>query len=205
MATMYEARTCFQNPKARSTVGARPTLAARAIGELCATTLFEYGLAAVGAVERSEVSDALERVVEANTLLSGIGFESGGLAAAHAVAQALTVVPDMHRNRLHGEMVAIGLLTQLVLEAQADEARRVARFFVKVGLPVHFGQLSLSLSDTAQMSEVMEAAMTTPIIANEPFAVTKDSLLAAASQVHKSGTEVARSDGDAAYRTLHGH
>ncbi len=156
-------------------------------------------------MERSEVSDALERVVEANTLLSGIGFESGGLAAAHAVAQALTVVPDMHRNRLHGEMVAIGLLTQLVLERQADEAKRVAQFFVKVGLPVHFGQLSLSMSDTAQMSEVMEAAMTTPIIANEPFAVTKDSLLAAASQAHEQGIGVARSDGDAAYRALHGH
>ena len=205
MATRYEARTCFQNPKARSTVGARPTLAARAIGDLCATTLFEYGLAAVEAVDRSEVTDALERVVEANTLLSGIGFESGGLAAAHAVAQALTVVPDMHLKRLHGEMVAIGLLTQLVLETKADEARTVAQFFVKVGLPVHFGQLSLSLSDTAQMSEVMEAAMTTPIIANEPFAVTKGSLLAAASQVQELGIEVARSDGDAAYRTLHGH
>ena len=102
----------------------------------------------------------MERVVEANTLLSGLGFESGGLAAAHAVAQALTVVPDMHLNRLHGEMVAIGLLTQLILETKADEARRVAQFFVKVGLPVHFGQLSLSLSDTAQMSEVIEAAMT---------------------------------------------
>ncbi len=205
MATRYEARTCFQNPKARSTIGARPTLAARAIGELCATTLFEYGLSAVEAVERSEVSDALERVVEANTLLSGIGFESGGLAAAHAVAQALTVVPDVQRNHLHGEMVAIGLLIQLVLETQADEARKVAQFFVKVGLPVHFGQLSLSQSDTAQMSEVMGAAMTTPIIANEPFAVTRDSLLTAASQVHELGIEVARSDGDAAYRTLHGH
>ena len=102
-------------------------------------------------------------------------------------------------------MVAIGLLTQLVLERHADEARTVAQFFVKVGLPVHFGQLTLSLSDTAQMSEVMEAAMTTPIMANEPFAVTKNSLLAAASQVNELGIEVARSDGDAAYRTLHGH
>ena len=68
MATRYEAKTCFQNPKARSTVGARPTLAAGAIGELCATILFEYGVAGADAVYNSEVNEALERVVEANTL-----------------------------------------------------------------------------------------------------------------------------------------
>ena len=116
MATWYEARTCFDNPRARSVLGARPTLATRAIGKLCSDTLFEYGFSAVGAVRRSEVNDALESIVEANTFLSGIGFESGGLAVAHSVAQGLTVLPEVHRNYMHGEMVAIGLLTQLVIE-----------------------------------------------------------------------------------------
>ena len=122
MATWYEARTCFDNPRARSVLGARPTLATSAIGKLCADTLFEYGLSAVEAVKRSEVNDALESIVEANTLLSGMGFESGGLAVAHSIAQGLTVVPEVHRNYMHGEMVAIGLLTQLVLEKNVDEA-----------------------------------------------------------------------------------
>lgn len=203
MATWYEAKTCFQNPNARSTVGARPTLAAGAIGELCAATLFEFGVAGADAVLRSEVDEALERVVEANTLLSGLGFESGGLAAAHSVAQAFTVVPDMHRKHLHGEMVAMGLLTQLVLETQVDEAMRVARFFASVGLPVHFGQLSLSPQNKAQMVEVMEAAVEAPIMANEPFAVTTEALVVAASQVHELGMEISRSEGDAAFRALH--
>jgi glycerol dehydrogenase len=204
MATRYEAHTCFQNPLARSTVGARPTLAARAIGELCATTLFEYGLAAVEAVERSEVNDALERVVEANTLLSGIGFESGGLAAAHAVAQALTVVPDMYRKHLHGEMVAIGLLTQLMLETQPDEARKVAQFFAGVGLPIHFEQLSLAPDDKPLLRQVMESSIAAAIMANEPFEVTTQALLAAAAQVNDLGRDVERSDGCAAYNKLHG-
>ena len=89
MATWYEARTCFDNPRARSVLGARPTLATSAIGELCADTLFEYGLSAVEAVKRSEVNDALENIVEANTLLSGMGFESGGLAVAHSIGSSL--------------------------------------------------------------------------------------------------------------------
>lgn len=203
MATWYEAKTCFQNPEARSTVGARPTLAAGAIGELCATTLFEYGVAGTEAVRGSEVDEALERVVEANTLLSGIGFESGGLAAAHSVAQALTVVPDLHRNYLHGEMVAIGLLTQLVLENQTNEARKVARFFAKVGLPVHFGQLSLSTQNQVQMVEVMEAAVAAPIMANEPMPVTIEALVEAASQANDLGIDVTKSEGDAPFSALH--
>jgi len=203
MATWYEARTCLHNPKARTMLGTRPTLAASAIGELCANTLFEYGMSAGEAVKRSEVNDALERIVEANTLLRGIGFESGGLAGAHAVAQGLTVVPRVHHHYLHGEMVAIGLLTQLFLEAREDEGKKVAEFFAKVGLPIHLGQISLSPSKDSELGEVMEAAMTLPILRNEPFEVTKDSLVTAALQAHEMGLEIAQSFGDAAYHTLH--
>jgi glycerol dehydrogenase len=205
MATWYEARTCVHNPQARSVVGARPTLAASAIAELCANTLFEYGELAVEAVKRSEVNDALERIVEANTLLSGIGFESGGLAVAHSIAQGLTWVPAVHHNYLHGEMVAIGLLTQLVLETRVDEAKKVAEFFAKIGSPIHLGQISLSPHNKAQLDEVMKEAMTLPIVRNEPFAVTKETLLAATLHAHELGMEVAQSAGDAAYRAIHGH
>jgi len=83
MATWYEAQICYSNPRAAMTVGARPTIAAAAIGEAFARTLFKNGVEAASAVARSEVSAELEEVVEANTLLSGLGFESGGLAAAH--------------------------------------------------------------------------------------------------------------------------
>ena len=58
-------------------------------------------------------TDAFESVVEANTLLSGIGFESGGLALAHPVALAFTQIDELHQKYLHGEMVAMGTLIQL--------------------------------------------------------------------------------------------
>ena len=205
MATWYEARTCLDNPGARTVLGARPTLATSALGKLCADTLFEYGLEAVEAVKRSEVNDALENIVEANTLLSGMGFESGGLAVAHSIAQGLTVVPEVHRNYMHGEMVAIGLLTQIVLEKDVDEARKVAGFFAKVGLPVHLGQISLSLDNEAQLGDVMEAAMMLPFVGNEPFAVTTESLLTTAARTHELGLEVTQTAGDAPYRALHGN
>ena len=54
-------------------------------------------------------------MIEANTLLSGIGFESGGLAGAHAIHNGLTVLEECH-HMYHGEKVAFGTITQLVLE-----------------------------------------------------------------------------------------
>ena len=202
MATWYEARTCLRSSHGRSFVGARPTLAATAIGEICASTLYSYGLAAAEAVERSEVDDAMERVVEANTLLSGIGFESGGLAVAHSIAQGLTVVPSVRQSYLHGEMVAIGLIAQLVAEKETEEARKAAEFFAAVGLPVHLGQVSLSPRDKAELSDVVEAAMLMPFVHNEPFEVTPERLRADMLQAHELGVLVAESAGDAAYRAL---
>jgi glycerol dehydrogenase len=202
MATWYEARVCLQNPNARSTIGARPTLAACALGEICANTLFEQGVAAAEAVAASRVDEALENVVEANTLLSGMGFESGGLAAAHGVAQSYTAVPVVHDNYLHGEMVAMGTLTQLVMES-GNEARRVAEFFTRVGLPVHLGQISLGPDDTSALDTVVEASVASPIIHNMPMPITPEFVRASIIGAHELGLSVTESLGDDAYRKLH--
>ena len=58
---------------------------ALALADLCYRTLLEDGADALRAVQAQVVTPALERLVEANTLLSGLGFESSGLAAAHAM------------------------------------------------------------------------------------------------------------------------
>lgn len=88
------------------------------------------------AAEQHVVTPALERIIEANTYLSGVGFESGGLAAAHAIHNGLTAIPDAH-HYYHGEKVAFGTLTQLVLEnAPVDEIETVAALCHSVGLPI---------------------------------------------------------------------
>lgn len=203
MATFYEARTCIENPSGRNVFATRPTLAAAALGELCAKTLYADGVAAVEAVRRRDVNAALDRVVEANTLLSGIGFESGGVAAAHAVAQGLTVLPRVHANHLHGEMVAIGLMTQLALEERHKEAAQVAEFLCAVGLPAHLGQIGVNAAQTEDLAAVMDIALQMFFIANEPFPVTSASLIAAMVEADRVGQEVARRVGDAAFRGLH--
>ena len=203
MATWYEAKTCFNNLKGRTTVGARPTLAAGAIGELCAATLYEYGMAGVSAVEQGIVDDALERIVESNTLLSGLGFESGGLAGAHSVAQAFTVIPKVQETYLHGEMVAFGLLTQLVFEDDGDEAEKAAEFFAKVGLPVNLKQLSVERSDKNSLERIMTAALNASTMRNEPMELKRSDLIDAALVVDKIGTQILDNYSDMGYSKLH--
>jgi glycerol dehydrogenase len=202
MATWYEARVCMLNEAAVTSVGARPTLASSAIGEACARTLFEHGAAAAAAVAEDTVNVALETIVEANTLLSGLGFESGGLAAAHGVAQSLTSIPKVETHYLHGELVAIGTLAQLMMESRADEATRVAEFFASVGLPTHLGQISLDATDRGALDSIAEGTLDFAFIANMPQPVTAHGVRDAVLEADRLGRSVLETHGDAAYRRL---
>ena len=203
MATWYEARACELNPAGITAFGGRPTLAGGAIARLCADTIYEHGHAALDAVRVRQVSPALERVVEANTLLSGLGYESGGLAASHAFAQGFTVLDSVHQNFLHGEMVAMGIVAQLMLESSMMEAERVVRFFLGIGLPVHLGHLGLSIDDGEGLGAVVQAALTFPFIGNMAVETSTESLYSALCAAHEFGCSVAASEGDAPYRALH--
>ena len=137
--------------------GGKCTQAALALAELCYNTLIEEGEKAMLAAEQ-HVTPALERIIEANTYLSGVGFESGGLAAAHAIHNGMTAVPDAH-HFYHGEKVAFGTLTQLVLEnAPVEEIETVAALCHSVGLPITLAQLNIKEDIPAKMRLIAEAS-----------------------------------------------
>lgn len=174
LSTWFEARTCAEAHRANMR-GGTSTLAALALAELCYRTVIADGLAALRAVEARVVTPALERVAEANTLLSGLGFESSGLAAAHAVHNGLTAVPETH-DYLHGEKVAFGTLVQLVLEGRPQPAiDELIGFCVLVGLPVTLAAVGLA-GATAQTVQRIAVRACAPreTIHNLPFEVRPD-------------------------------
>jgi glycerol dehydrogenase len=191
------------NPAAGSSIGGRPTIAATAIADACARALYEHGPAALAAVRAGRVDAFLEDVVEANTLLSGIGFESGGLALAHGVAQSCSAVEVVHANHLHGEMVAFGLMAQLAMENDAAEADRVAAFLCEVGLPVTLRQLSIDPEDTVALDLIAAGTIAFPTTSNMPLEVDEEMVLAALRAADKRGRRISAEVGDAAYRRLH--
>ena len=158
LATFWEADTCGKSCKPNALNGSTPpTLSALALARLCYDTLLEHGLSAKLAVERDVVTPAVEAIVEANTLLSGLGFESGGLAGSHSVHNGLTVLEKSH-GKLHGEKVAFGVLTQLVMEGRpTEDVEEVLDFCLSVGLPICFSDLGIINPTKEEIREVAEA------------------------------------------------
>ena len=179
LATWFEARACSRSG-ATTMAGGQCTQAALALAELCYNTLIEEGEKAMLAAEQHVVTPALEKVIEANTYLSGVGFESGGLAAAHAIHNGLTVLADAH-HFYHGEKVAFGTLTQLVLEnAPLEEIETVAALCHRVGLPITLAQLNIKGDIPGKMRAVAEAACAEgETIHNMPGGATPDQVYAA--------------------------
>ncbi len=177
LATYFEARATAASGST-TCAGGTVTGAALALAELCYNTLIENGIDAKLALERNVCTPAVNKVIEANTLLSGIGFESGGLAGAHAIHNGFTVLPECH-HIYHGEKVAFGTITQLVME-NAEELEEVILFCIEAGLPVTLKELGIEEATPEKIRAVAEAAASdTETIHNMPFEVTVDSVYAA--------------------------
>jgi glycerol dehydrogenase len=190
LATFWESDTCFRSGKPNPlTDGALPTLATRAIARICYETLLESGLQARLAVERKVVTSAVEAIVEANTLLSGLSSENGGHAAAHSIHNGLTTLKAAGQ-KLHGEKVAFGVLAQLVLEGRPSSAiREVQDFCFSVGLPLCLEDLDITDPTPEEIRSVAESAVAEgETIHSSWFPVTAEMVEAAILTADSLGT-----------------
>jgi glycerol dehydrogenase len=157
LATYYEA-DAHSRSHSTTMAGGIATQSALALTRLCLRVLLEDGVKASKAVEAKALTKAVSNVIEANTLLSGLGFESGGVAGAHAIHNGMTAIPELH-DLLHGEKVAFGTLTQMVLENRSlDEIDEIIEFCQEVGLPTNFEELGIPDVTKEQLMEVAKIA-----------------------------------------------
>lgn len=187
LSTYFEARASMTSGK-KTMAGGAPTRAAQALAKLCYETLLEDGFKAKVAAENGCCSKAVENIIEANTYLSGLGFESGGLAGAHAIHNGLTKLEECH-HLYHGEKVAFGTLVQLVLEnAPMSEINTVITFCRSVGLPTNLHMMGVKTLDMTKLQAVAQAACAEgETIHNMPFPVHPADVLAAIVTAHHLG------------------
>lgn len=180
LSTWVECEAAFKT-RAMNIAGGRPTMAAMMLARLCFETLLEHGLDAKRDVEHHVVTPAVEKVIEANVLLSGLGFESGGLATAHMIGNLLSNVAGCQEaGMMHGEKVAFGIVTQLCLddEMEADEKAAIVDFEIEVGLPVTFEELNLTGITREQLLEIGQAcAGPGSLCHNHPFEITPEGIV----------------------------
>ncbi len=176
--------------RAKGTMLGYGTMAAFALAELCYKTLLSDGAKAKVACDLHAVTPAFERIVETNILLSGLGFESGGLAAAHAIHDGLTLLPS-HTKFYHGEMVAFGTICQLVLEnSPEEELYEVLGFCEEVGLPVCLKDLGTDEIDDELLTAIAEkSCIPDESIHNMPFPVNAEMVKAAIKTADRIGYE----------------
>jgi glycerol dehydrogenase len=189
-ATYYEAEACAKS-NSLTMPGGHATLAALALARLCLETIKADGLKAKASAENKVSTQALENVVEANTYLSGIGFESSGLAAAHAIHDGLTVLKETHKF-LHGEKVAFGALTQLVLENRSmEEIEDAVIFLRKCSLPTTLKELNLDrISDTELMKAAEASCAKNDTMGNMPFDVAPEDVFAAMKTADRIASDI---------------
>ncbi len=178
LATWYEAESCRRSG-AFNCMRMPGVSLAYEIARYCRDTIFEHGAAALAECDADTAGPALERVVEANILLSGIGFESGGVAAAHAIHHGLCELEDVHHH-LHGEKVAIGVLAGLKLHDADEEFERVRDFCRSVRLPIRLADIGIADVTEEKLATVARRACRPgEIIHNEPMPVTEDMVVKA--------------------------
>ncbi|MDU1845402.1 MAG: glycerol dehydrogenase [Niallia nealsonii] len=201
LSTYFEARATarsFSNVNAGLPCGvneglcppARGTNAALVLAKHCYQTLLEDGVKAKAASDCNIVTPALENIIETNILLSGLGFESGGLAGAHAIHDGLTILEGSH-GYFHGEKVAFGTLAQLILEnAPTEEIEEVLNFCLAVGLPVCLADIGVDHITQETLLEVAnKACIPEESIYSMPFPVTPESVAAAIKAADKMGSD----------------
>jgi glycerol dehydrogenase len=171
LATYFEADISYRT--------ATPTLAgglcsrtALMVAQLAFDTLMQYGVQAKIEVENNIAGPALEAVIEANILLSGLGYENGGLSAAHAIALSYTRIYHLfEKHPSHGQFVAFSTLTQLMMEERSkDFLDKIYGFCKAVGLPITFEQLGASNVTDDALKMVAEDASKSVLIISMPKA-----------------------------------
>jgi len=146
LATYFEADMTYRTSSISVQTRAQSTRTAQALARLCFDLLMDYGVQAKAEAEAKVPGPGIEAIAEANVLLSGLGFESGGLCASHAVGHAFLHIPEYFEAAppFHGELVAFGTLTQLIMEQRKPEfLDKVFGFCRAVGLPTTFAELTL--------------------------------------------------------------
>jgi glycerol dehydrogenase len=184
IAKTFEANGCARGT-GKTPFGTRPLLTAGVIADACYSTLRGHAAAALDAVQSGGLTEDVEATVEAVILMSGLGFENGGLSIAHSLTRGLVLARGA-KSAIHGNQVAYGALVQLAAE-ERDVAfiLDVMGFLRSVGLPTSLAELGMTDATEAEIEQIARLTMTAPHLANVVRPVDQAGIAAAIRHVER--------------------
>lgn len=179
LSTYPAARVCYEGYK-DSDLGGKPSETSITLAKLSYDILMKHGLLAKIACEQKVLTKDLNKVIETNVLLSGLGFETNGGASDHSFYYGFCSLTDREEHMYHGEYVAFSTLCMLVMDGvPKEELDEVYRFCISVGLPVCFGDLKMENLTEEEYRTMAEATLSQAPTHNHPYEVTAAEAIAA--------------------------
>ena len=98
-------------------------------------------------------------------LMSGLGFENGGLSLAHSLTRGLVKARGA-KNAIHGQHVAWGALVQLAAENREQDLLSLLEFNREISLATCLADLGMANPTEPEISDIAHWTMTAPHLAN---------------------------------------
>lgn len=152
LAKWYEGKPIYD----LSTVHDLATQTAMAISTQIREIILAWGREAKRDVDEGRNSAAVEKIVEANILITGVISGLAGsklrVALAHSLLFGMSILPQVHQN-LHGEIVSYGIVVQLCMEKNEKELAVLLPFFSTLGLPLTSKELGMDNTEDPRFWE----------------------------------------------------
>ncbi len=157
----------------------------REISNMCYEPLLEHGVRALSDCRSGKVSHALSQAVLANVVSTGLVslmvLDDYNCAVAHSVYYGLVLLPGFEERNLHGNVVAYGVLVQLLIDGEREEALRLKAFLQELGIRTTLAEMEVPLERKA-LDAVLKDIVAEPDMDHIPYPVTEE-------MVYKAMTE----------------
>ena len=149
----------------------------REISNMCYLPLLTYGEDALKECRENRAGVALQQAVLANIVSTGLVsllvLDEYNCAIAHSVYYGLVLLPGFEEENLHGDVVAYGVLVQLIVDGEEEQAKEMKLFLKKLGIRTTLAEMGAPL-DREALKEVLKEIVAGPDMEHIPYEVTED-------------------------------
>ena len=156
------------------------------MASMCYKPLVKYGEKALADCKTHTPSYELQQICLCNIITTGMvsGFIEFSLnsSIAHSLFYGMTVLPQIEKNHLHGEVVSYGVLVLLMYDGQMDKLNELYPFYKAVGLPTKLADIEVKYEELAP---AIDKCLDVDDIHNAPYEVTAEKLYKAISDLEE--------------------
>lgn len=149
----------------------------REISNMCYFPLLEYAEAALEECRHKKAGKALEQAVLANIVSTGLVsllvLDQYNCAVAHSVYYGLVLLDGFEAENLHGDVVAYGVLVQLLVDGEEEKAKEMKTFLKNLKIRTTLKEMGASVKRET-LREVLHEIVTGPDMEHIPYEITED-------------------------------